>query len=234
MKSILLKADPREVTGKKVKKLRQGGLLPVGVYGKDVKSLSLAVDLKEFLKVYHQAGETGLVELQFADKKLPTLIADVQFHPLTRLPLHVQFHAVNLTEKIKANVPVELIGESPAVQNKIGLLLQALAEVEVEALPTDLPEKISLEVSSLTEIDQQFAVKDLTAPKGVEILTEKEEVIVKVVPAVSAEAKKEAEEEAAKKAAAATTAATPAEGAPTPAAETPVKEEAKTEEKKKE
>lgn len=226
MKSILLKADEREVTGKKVKKLRQTGKLPVGVYGKDVKSLSLLVDTKEFLQVYHQAGETGLVELEFASKKLPTLIADVQWHPLTRLPLHAQFHAVNLTEKIKANVPVELIGESPAVQNKIGLLLQTLMEVEVEALPVDLPEKISLDVSSLTDIDQQFTVKDLTAPKGVEILTGKEEIIVKVAPAVSAEAKKEAEEEAAKKAAAA-----PAEGAPAPTAETP-KEEIKTEEKK--
>lgn len=231
MKSILLKTDTREVTGKKVKKLRQGGLLPVGVYGKDVKSLSLAVDLKEFLKVYHQAGETGLVELEFGSKKLPTLIADVQFHPLTRLPLHAQFHAVNLTEKIKANVPVELMGESPAVQNKIGLLLQALNEVEVEALPVDLPEKISLDVSSLTDIDQQFTVKDLTIPKGVEILTGKEEIIVKVVSAVSAEAKKEAEEEAAKKAAAATAAATPAEDMQPPTTETLVKEEIKIEEK---
>jgi len=231
MKSILLKADAREVTGKRVKKLRKNGLLPVGVYGKDVKSLSLAVDLKEFLKVYHQAGETGLVELDFASKKLPTLIADVQFHPLTRLPLHAQFHAVNLTEKIKANVPVELTGESPAVQNKIGLLLQALAEVEVEALPTDLPDKLSVEVSNLTEVDQQIAVGELKIPNGVELLTPKEEVIVKVVPAVSAQAKKEAEEEAAKKAAAATAAAAPTEGTPgtaTPAAETPVKEEVKT------
>lgn len=231
MKSILLKADEREVAGKRVKKLRQTGKLPVGVYGKDSKSLSLSVDTKEFLKVYDQAGETGLVELQFASKKLPTLIADVQWHPLTRLPLHAQFHAVNLTEKIKANVPVELVGESPAVQNKIGLLLQTLMEVEVEALPADLPEKLTIDVSGLTEVDQQITVGELKIPSGVELLTSKEEIIVKVAPAVSAQAKKEAEEEAAKKAAAATAAA-PVEGTPTPTTETPVKEETKTEEKK--
>lgn len=232
MKSILLKADEREVTGKRVKKLRQTGKLPVGVYGKEVKSLSLSVDTKEFLKVHDKVGETGLVELEFGSKKLPTLIADVQWHPLTRLPLHVQFHAVNLTEKIKAKVPVELLGESPAVQNKIGLLLQTLMEVEVEALPVDLPEKLTIDVSRLTEIDQQITVGELKISSNIELLTPKEEIIVKVAPAVSAEVKKEAEEEAAKKAAAAT--ATPAEGTQPTITETPVKEETKGEEKKKE
>lgn len=220
MKSITLNAQIREVTGKKVKILRKEGVLPATVFGHNVKSVSLGVNSKDFYKVFKQAGETGLVELKYGSASLHTLIADVQTHPVTREILHIQFHAVSLLEKIKANVPLELVGESPAVANNIGLLLQTLNEVEVEALPTDLPEKIEVSVVSLSDISQQITVSELTAIKGVEILTGPEEVVVKVAPLISEEAKKEAEEEAAKAAAAA--AATPtAEGAtPPPAQET--------------
>ncbi len=205
MKSITLEAKVRDISGKKVKSLRKQGILPAGVFGHNVKSVSLSVVAKDFNKVYKQAGETGLVELKYGDVSQHTLIADVQIHPLTRELLHIQFHAVNLLEKIKANVPLELVGDSPAVANNIGLLLQTLNEVEVEALPTDLPEKIDVEVATLSEVNQQVLVSQLTAPKGVEILTGAEEVVVKVAPLISEEAKKEAEEAAAKEAAAATT-----------------------------
>ena len=216
MKAIPLSAEVRKETGKQVKKLRQKGVLPATVFGHNLKSASLSVNAKDFTKVFHQAGETGLVELKYGTVSQPTLIADVQTHPVNRDILHIQFHAVSLTEKIKANVPLELVGESPAVANNIGLLLQTLNEIEVEALPTDLPEKISVNVSTLSEIGQQLTVNDLAILKGVEILTGKEEVVVKVAPLISEEAKKEAEEAAAKaaaEAAAATTAgAAPAEG----------------------
>ncbi|MBI3887622.1 50S ribosomal protein L25 [Candidatus Microgenomates bacterium] len=198
MKAIPLTAEIREIVGKKVKKLRKEGLVPATVFGKSVKSVSLSIPTKDFAKVYHQAGETGLVELKFGSTQLHTLISEVQFNPLTRMAIHVQFHAVNLKEKIKANVPLELVGESPAVASTVGILLQTLNEVEVEALPTDLPEKIEIDVTSLAEIDQQIVVSELKAPSGVEILTGKDELVVKVVPAVSEEAKKEAEEAAAK------------------------------------
>lgn len=226
MKAIPLTAESRDITGKKVKKLRNLGKLPVTVYGKDVKSESLVVPLKEFIAVYSQAGETGLVDLKFEKKSLPTLIADVQIHPVSREIIHAQFHAVKLTEKIKADVPLEIIGESAKVQSGEGLLLQTLKEVEVEALPTDLPEKITVDVSALTEIGQQITVGELPKVPGVEILTPLEEVIVKLDPAISEEAKKEAEEAAAK---AAEAVAAPAEGgaptAETVTPEAPVKEE---------
>ena len=222
MKAIPLTAQIRELTGKKVKKIRREGLIPVTVYGKEIKSQSLAVPVKDFSKVYSLAGETGLVDLKFAEKSLPTLISNVQIHPLGRQIIHAQFHAVNLKEKIKANVPLELTGESPAVSSNIGLLLQTLNEIEVEALPSDLPEKIEVDATNLAEIDQQISVADLKIPSGVEVLTGKEEVVVKVVPAVSQEAKKEAEEAAAKAA---------AEAAVAPAGETPAAETPPTEEK---
>ena len=213
MKAVSLDAKVREITGKKVKKLRREGMLPVGVYGKGVKSMALSVGEKEFLKVYGQAGETGLVELKFGGKSLHTLISNVQIHPVNRKPLHVEFHAVSLTEKIKANVPLELTGESPAVVNNMGLLLQPLSEVEVEALPADLPEKINVDVTGLAEVDQQIAVGDIPALPGVAILTATSEIVVKVVPAVSEETQKELAAEEAAKVAAAAEAAPAAEGA---------------------
>lgn len=208
MKALPLTVKTREISGKKVKKLRAGGAIPATVYGKDVKSQSVVVDQKEFGKVYATAGETGLVDLKLEKITLPTLIADVQLHPVSHQILHVQFHAVKLTEKIKAHVPLELIGESSKVASGEGLLLQTLKEIEVESLPADLPEKISVDVSILAEIGQQIMVGDLPKVSGVEILTPAAEILVKLDPAISVQAKKEAEE-AAKKAAEAVAAAAP-------------------------
>lgn len=207
MKIVPLEAVKREIVGKKVRVLRKEGLVPVGVYGKDVKSVALSVNAKEFEKVYDKVGETGLVDLKFDNKTLPVLVKNVQIHPVNRKIIHAELHAVKLTEKIKAKVPVELVGESPAVQNNVGVLLQTLQEIEVEALPTELPEKIEVDVSALSDIGQQVTVSELKIPKGVEVLTDGEELVVKVASAVSEETVKElAAEEAAKAAEA------PAEG----------------------
>jgi large subunit ribosomal protein L25 len=184
MEKATLKAQIRTVAGKKVKDLRRQGLLPANLFGKKIKSLSLQVPLKEFWAVYRRVGETGLVELKVGSETYHTLISRLQIHPLTRQPLHAEFHAVSLTEKIKARVPVVLIGESPAVRDGLGDLLQTLNEVEVEALPTDLPEKIEVEVAGLTAVDQQLTVADTPPLKGVEILTDKGEVVAKIAKIV--------------------------------------------------
>lgn len=209
MKAIALTAQNREILGKKVRKLRKEGKIPVGVYGKGFKSLSVTVSLKDFQKVYEKAGETGLVDLKIGEKSVPVLIKNVQIHPVTRNILHAELQAVKLTEKIKAHVPVELTGESPAVLNNVGVLIQTLSEVEVSALPVDLPEKIEVDVSGLAEIGQLVTVAELKVSKEVEVLTEGKELVVKVAPAVSEDTAKElAAEEAAKAAA-----GVPAEGA---------------------
>lgn len=184
MQTTKLTAQLREVIGKKVKKLRKEGFVPVNVYGKGVSSQALQVPLKEFQEIYAKVGETGLVELTYGKTTNHVLIKNVQFNPVLRSVIHGEFHAVNLKEKIKANIPLELVGEAPAVANGVGILLQAISEVEVEALPTDLPEKFEVNVEALAEIDQQIVVSDLKAPKEVEILTSGEEVVVKVVKAV--------------------------------------------------
>lgn len=225
MKAIELNAQPRTVTGKKVKKLRREGLLPISVFGKDVKSVALSVPIKEFQQIYNKAGETGLVEVKFDGKSHHTLISNVQIHPVSRLPIHAELHAVKLTEKIKANVPLETIGESPAVQNNIGTILHILTEVEVEALPIDLPEKIEVNIENLAEIDQQVTVGDLPKPKGVEIMNAPEEIVLKVAPAVSEDTAKELAEEEAAKAAEATAEGAEGESKPTESTSDAPKEE---------
>ncbi len=224
MQKFNLKAEKREITGKQVKKLRKEGKLPVGVFGKDVKSEALSVPTKEFMALYSKAGETGLIELEYGGKTQHVLVTNLQIHPLSRQPLHAELHAVKLTDKIKANVPIQIEGESPAVVDAIGVLLQTLNEVEVEALPTELPEAIVADVSALLEVGQQIKVSDLKAPKGVVILTDGEETVVSVGSAVSEETAKEMAADEAAKTAAPATAEGEGEAAPAP------QEEAKTSE----
>jgi len=181
---IKLTVEKRKVTGREVKALRQQGILPANIYGKKEKSLSVQLEAKSFLPVFKEVGETGLIELKVADEKetRPVLIHNVQFHPVDETPLHVDFYQVDLKEKVTTKVPVELIGESPAVKDKIGILIQPLSEVEVEALPADLPEKIEVNISGLKAINGAVAVSDVKLPEGVKILTEGKEILVKIEP----------------------------------------------------
>lgn len=203
MDKLKLTAKKRTSVGRKVKQLRKTGLLPGNIYGRDFKSQAVELPVSEFKPVYKKAGETKIVELSLGEKDVyPTLIHNVQIDPLTQNPLHTDFFKVDLSQKIRTEIPVELIGTSPAVAQKIGLLLQTLNEVDIEALPTDLPEKLTLNVESLTQLDQEFKVSDLKLPKGVTILTDKNLGVVKVGKLVSKEAETLAKEEEAQAAAA--------------------------------
>jgi len=197
MKSLALKVQKRTTQGKKVKSLRKAGILPGNVYGKDIKSTAVQVEMKEFLPIYKEAGETGLIDLSLEGKILPVLIHNVAKDYLRDELLHADFFKVNLKEKIKTQVPIQLIGEAKAVTERVGILQQTLSEVEVEALPQDLPEKIEVDVTPLSEVDQNIAVEELKAPQGVAILTDKNQVIVKITELVSKEAEEQAAEEAA-------------------------------------
>jgi large subunit ribosomal protein L25 len=182
MVKIDLKADVRKITGRKVKNLRKSGLVPANVYGKDVKSESIEINAKEFSEVFKKAGETSIVTLKVGKEDKPVLVHNVQIHPATDEVLHVDFLQVNLKEKITAQVPVELVGESPAEKSGIGTAVLLLQEVEVEALPTDLPEKFEIDATKLTEVDQTVKVADLKVSDGVEIKTDGESVVAKVEP----------------------------------------------------
>jgi len=226
MKKHSLTATPRDIVGRKVKQLRAQGQIPATIYGKNVKSVSVAVPSAAFEKVYKDAGETGLVELAVGKDLRPVLVHTLQKDPVTNQLLHIEFHQVDLKEKVHTKVPLELVGDAPAVVGKVGVLLTLIDEVEVEALPTDLPEKLTVDVSKLAEVNQEVAVGDLKVPSGVTVLTAKDQSVVRVGALISKEAEAEAAAEAAKAAAAAAeaaAAATPAAGA-TPAEGAPVAE----------
>jgi len=211
MKRVALEVVARKVLGKEVKKLRREGILPANIYGKDVKSESVQVPLKDFEKVFKEAGETGLVDLKHNSKVTPVLIHNVQTDYLGK-SLHADFYVVNLKEKVRTAIPLELVGEPKAVTDKIGLLMHILSEVEVEALPTELPERIEVNVEHLSTIDEQVTIADVKAPAGVTILSEPNQVVAKIGELIT----KEAQEQAAAEAAAAEAAkaeAAPAEGA---------------------
>lgn len=216
MDRLSLHAEERTIVGKKVKKLRQDGLLPGHVFGKGVLGELVTVSAKDFLKVFTAAGETGLIDLKISKEKVrPVLVRDVQHDPITDLPIHIDFYQVNLQEKVKVPIPLVLVGEEPeAVHLGRAIVLQTLNEVEVEALPQDLVEKIEVDITSLKSIDDAISIGQLQYDQNkLTIHVDPEEIIVKLAPAVSAEVEKLLEEEAAEKAAAAAEVA-PEEGVP--------------------
>lgn len=179
-----LKAEKRKVSGRKVRKLRREGILPANIYGKKVKSQAVKLDLRTFLPVYQEAGETGIVNLTLKGetKTRPVLIHNVQLDPVTDQPLHADFYQVDLKKKVTTEVPIELVGESPAVKEKIGILIQPLTEVEVEALPAELPDKLEVDITGLKEVDDAVIVGDVKVPKGVKVLTGGKQILAKIEP----------------------------------------------------
>ena len=178
-----LKASERKISGRKVKNLRLSGLLPANVYGKKVKSVSVQVDNKEFKALFKEVGETGLIDLEIGKDVRPVLIHHLQVNPKTDELLHVDFLQVDLKVKVTAEVPVELIGESPATKQGLGTVVQQINDIEVEALPTDLPEKFEVNIEILTEVDQAIYIKDLKVDRTkVTITTDPEAIVVKVEP----------------------------------------------------
>lgn len=181
---LKVEVEKRKITGRKVKRLRGEGILPANIYGKKIKSLAVQLELKHFLPIYQEAGETGVVALKVKgeEKIRPVLIHNVQFDPVTDQPLHADFYQVDLKEKVTTSIPIELIGESAAVEQKIGILIQPLTEVEVEALPTELPDKFEIDIGKLKGVDDAITVADLKVPKGVEVLTSAKEILAKIEP----------------------------------------------------
>jgi len=176
----ILKAEVRTVTGKKVKSLRNKGILPSSVYGHGFEPISIQVVDKELEAIFKHAGESSLVELELDGKNIPILFRNPQYHPVEGNLIHVDCYKVNLKEKIVTTVPLVFIGESDAV--KAGnVLVEVASEVEVEALPTDLPENIEVDLSKLVSLESMITVADLVLDRSkIEVKTDAEQVVVKV------------------------------------------------------
>lgn len=175
---ITLKFEKREEFGRKVSRLRKAGLIPSNIFGKKIKSEAITVNGKEFSEVFKKAGETQIIDL--GGKSV--LVSNLQMDPISGDVIHIDFRQVDLKEKIEAKVPVELEGDSPAEKQNLGTVVQQIHEIEVEALPADLPEKIVVDATQLIEVDQAIYVKDLKVDKNVEIKTDLELIVVKVEP----------------------------------------------------
>lgn len=180
MSDFKLKTEKREPKEKKQ------GCIPAILYGPKTENMPLFVDLNDFKKVWEQAGESTVIELESTydvDSNIPALIQDVDMHPLRHEPQHVDFYAVDMTKKTIVSVPLVFSGEAPAVKTLGGVLIKVIQEVEVEALPSDLPSELKVDISALKTFEDRITVADLSAFGGkAKILAEQDEVIALVEP----------------------------------------------------
>ncbi len=187
-----LSVQKREKFGKAVNALRKQGLIPAELYGRGVENLHLEVPTKDFLKAWKQAGSSTIVNILVDNKKYPTLIYEVKKNYLTGEVEHVDFYAVRMDEKIKAKIPLKFVGEAAAVKEKGGVLNKAMAEIEVEALPANLPHSFEVDISSLDDLNKSIYVKDIKVPKDVSVVVNLETVIATITPPAKEEEKVEA------------------------------------------
>lgn len=180
-KSLTLKAERRDLTGKKVKRLRAEGKVPAVLYGFKTENTSLAIDAKAFRRLYNKAGGSTLVNLEIdGQQPVQILIQDAQLDPVTDAALHVDFFAVNMKEEVETEVPLVFVGESPAVEVQDGSLVTNLTELEIKTLPANIPSEIEVDITALKTFEDQIRVGDLKVPEGVEILTDPEIVVALV------------------------------------------------------
>lgn len=199
-----LSVQLRTVTGRGVKQLRAQGIVPANIFGRDLTSQSIQLNSKEFSKLFKKVGESALYYLQIEGEKEehPVLVKEVMIHPVSGSLLHISFHQVDLKQKVTTKVPVELVGESQAQKDGLGVLVQQLDTIEIEALPTDIPEKIQLDIAGLTEVGSALHVSDISVNTSkVTVLTEPDALVVQIsalakeevadVPAVAPEGAEE-------------------------------------------
>lgn len=194
---IVLRAKPRTLIGKKVRRLRLEGRMPAIVYGTNRVPTALDLEIKEFLGVAHQAGTTQLISVEIDGESSPraVLIRDVQQH-ITRLtPMHADLIEVDLTQKIQAVVPILITGMPKLAETGAAILMQPFNELTVEALPADLPASIDIDASVLEDFDMSVKVSDLVLEGDVEIIEDLETVLVNLAhPRIEAEPEVELEE----------------------------------------
>ena len=179
MDKVEMQASSRAVAGTKNNSLRRQGITPIHVYGKGLSSLSLQTDTAELLKALALAGRTTPISLSVGDKQHFTFVREIQRDPITGAILHVDLQQVPMTEVMRAQVPIRLIGDAPAVRIQKALITQYLHTLEVECLPLEIPDAIEADVSSLEEVDQALYVKDLGVDPRVRILSDIEVLVVK-------------------------------------------------------
>jgi large subunit ribosomal protein L25 len=177
-----LNASTRQLLGKATRRLHGQGKLAAVVYGHNTQATPLVLDRLEFLKIYGKSGRTKLVDLVVdGHRSEKVLVREIQTHPRRLGPIHVDLYQVSLEEKITVEVPVHLVGESAAVKRGDADILQPIHALRVECLPTDIPEAFEVDLTPLEEIEAELRVADIKVPKGVTVLIDSDELVVKIV-----------------------------------------------------
>jgi large subunit ribosomal protein L25 len=182
MEAIKLHAEPRTLIGKQVKLLRHQEIIPGVIYGRHIEPIAVQFNERELQKALGQAGTSAAVQVTVKGRKEPylTIFRSIQHHAIRRNITHVDLQALSLTETVRVQVNVVLVGESPAAAEEQGVLIQLLNELNIEALPTALIASLEVDVSVMTEIGDTITVGDITPPEGVTILNGPDETIAQV------------------------------------------------------
>jgi large subunit ribosomal protein L25 len=179
--------------------IRNNGMIPGVVYGVRVENTMISVPTVSFEKILKVAGESSTIVLEIKSEekgakettqKVDVLIHDMQVDPIKGFPIHVDFLAIDMNKAIEVKVPVEFTGIAPAEKDGLGVLVKVLHEVEIEALPKDLPHNVTVDVSILVALSDQIHVKDIVVPKGVTMKTHLDEVVA-LIGAIKEEPKEE-------------------------------------------
>lgn len=182
MEKLELEVATRETLGKKVRFLRRQGLTPVHIFGHRVKSEALQCDTAQLKQILTQTGKTRLISIKLdkSKKSRNVVVREIQKNPRTGELLHVDFYQVSMTEKIKVNVPIVLVGEAPALKLKENTLSHELTHLTVECLPDNIPPDVNIDISSLTGPEQIIRVKDIVLAEGVAILNDLGNVVARI------------------------------------------------------
>ena len=178
--TIELSATARDMKKESPEALRQKGLIPAIFYGKKQKSTPVVVKIADFTKVWKKAGESSVISLKIDGSSFDCLIYDVDVDPLKSTPRHADFYVFEKGQKLKVKVPIEFTGVAPAVKDLGGVLVKVLRELEIEAAPKDLPNKIEVDISTLIDFKSEVLGKQIKMPNGVILITGAEEVVASV------------------------------------------------------
>lgn len=177
---LTLKVDKRDIFGKKLAAARLAGRLPAVVYGRRQTPIHIFVPAEKFQKILSVVGESTIISLDLSGEKKEVLIHEVALHPVSGRFLHVDFYAVDKTQEIEVGVSLRFVGAAPAVKELGGILVKVLHELEIKALPVDIPREIRVNLSLLSGLESQILVRDLKLPAGVFVLNDPEEVVAAV------------------------------------------------------
>ena len=179
MKQVVLEAEKRDVS-QNLNVLRNSGKVPAVFYGKKEEPIAISVDSKKFMSIVEKEGANVIVELKFKDFSKPAIIKELQRHILTQAPNHIDFQSISLTEKIEIAVPIHVEGVADGVKNAGGTLEHVMREIKVKCLPTDMPSKISVDVTAL-KVGDDITVEQLPKLNGVEYIHDSKAVVVTVI-----------------------------------------------------